>query len=93
MDCSLPESSVHGIFQARVLKWVAISFCRGTSVSRIKPGYPVLQVDFLPTEPPYFIAIYKKRKKEMKEWRKKGNIGSTPGGEIITSLSLSVGCT
>ena len=24
MDCSLPGSSIHGIFQARVLKWVAI---------------------------------------------------------------------
>ena len=29
MDCSLPDSSVHGIFQARVLEWVAISFSRG----------------------------------------------------------------
>ena len=29
MDCSLPGSSVHGIFQARVLQWVAISFSRG----------------------------------------------------------------
>ena len=26
MDCSLPGSSVHGIFQARVLQWVAIAF-------------------------------------------------------------------
>ena len=26
MDCSLPGSSVHGIFQARVLGWIAISF-------------------------------------------------------------------
>ena len=26
MDCSLPESSVHGIFQARVLEWGAITF-------------------------------------------------------------------
>ena len=26
MDCSLPDSSVHGIFQARVLVWVAIAF-------------------------------------------------------------------
>ena len=26
MDCSLPGSLVHGIFQARVLEWVAISF-------------------------------------------------------------------
>ena len=30
MDYSLPGSSVHGIFQARVLKWVAIFFCRGS---------------------------------------------------------------
>ena len=28
MDCSLPGSSVHGIFQARVLEWVDISFSR-----------------------------------------------------------------
>ena len=26
MDCSLPGSSVHGIFQVRVLEWVAITF-------------------------------------------------------------------
>ena len=26
MDCSLPRSSVHGILQARILEWVAISF-------------------------------------------------------------------
>ena len=34
MDCSLPGSSVHGIFQARVLEWVAISFSRGSSQPR-----------------------------------------------------------
>ena len=28
MDCSLPGSSVHGIFQARVLEWGAIAFSR-----------------------------------------------------------------
>jgi len=26
MDCSLPGPSIHGIFQARVLEWVAIAF-------------------------------------------------------------------
>ena len=31
MDCSLPGSSVHVIFQARVLEWVATSFSRGSS--------------------------------------------------------------
>ena len=28
LDCSLPGSSVHGILQARILKWIAISFFR-----------------------------------------------------------------
>ena len=34
MDCSLPGSSVHGIFQARVLEWDAISFSRASSQPR-----------------------------------------------------------
>ena len=34
MDCSLPDSSVCGIFQARVLEWVAISFSRRSSQPR-----------------------------------------------------------
>ena len=34
MDCSLSCSSIHGIFQARVLKWIAISFSRGPSWPR-----------------------------------------------------------
>ena len=34
MDCSLPGSSVHGIFQARILEWAAISFSRGSSQPR-----------------------------------------------------------
>ena len=34
MDCSLPGSSVHGIFQARILEWIAISFSRGSSSPR-----------------------------------------------------------
>ena len=34
MDCSLPGSSVHGILQARLLEWVAISFSRGSSQPR-----------------------------------------------------------
>ena len=34
MDCSPPGSSVHGISQARILEWVAISFSRGSSLPR-----------------------------------------------------------
>ena len=34
IDCSLPGPSVHGIFQAIVLEWIAISFSRGSSQPR-----------------------------------------------------------
>ena len=34
VDYSLPGSSVHGILQARILEWVAISFSRGSSPPR-----------------------------------------------------------
>ena len=54
MDCSLPDSSVHGIFQAIVLEWIAISFSRGSSRPRVpgsKPRSPALQADTLTSEP------------------------------------------
>ena len=34
LDCSLPDSSVHGVLQARVLEWVAISSSRASSRPR-----------------------------------------------------------
>ena len=34
LDCGPPHSSVHGILQARILEWVAISFSRGSSRPR-----------------------------------------------------------
>ena len=56
VDCALPGSSVHGILQARILEWVAISFSRGSSRPRDRtqfshiegrrfnlPGSPSLQ--------------------------------------------------
>ena len=50
-DCSLPKSSIHGILQARILEWVAISFSRGSSPDPgTEPRSPVLQTDSLPSE-------------------------------------------
>ena len=40
MGCSLPGSSVHGIFQAIVLEWIAISFSRGSSQPRDRTWVP-----------------------------------------------------
>ena len=36
MDCSRPDPTVHGISQVRILEWIAISFSRGSSWSRIQ---------------------------------------------------------
>ena len=50
MDRSLPGSSVHGLLQARMLEWAAISFSRDLSNPGIEPGSLALQTDSLPTE-------------------------------------------
>ena len=50
MDYSLQGSSAHGILQARVLDWVAVSFSRGSSWLGIEPRSPTLQADSLPAE-------------------------------------------
>ena len=58
IDCNPPGSSVHGIFQARILEWVASSFSRGSSQLRdfsdpqIEPGSLTLRADALPSELP-----------------------------------------
>ena len=43
MDCSLPGSSIHGIFQARVLEWVAISEQYGGSLKYENYNYHMTQ--------------------------------------------------
>jgi len=52
-DCSPPGFSVHGISQARILEWVAISSSRGPSwYSRIESSSPALAGRFFTTKPP-----------------------------------------
>ena len=54
LDCSPPGSFVHGIFQTRILEWVAILFSRRSSDPRIKPtsfASPAVAGGFFPTEP------------------------------------------
>ena len=50
---NLPGSCVHGIFQARVVEWVTISFSRSDLPNPgIEPGSQALPADALPSEPP-----------------------------------------
>ena len=44
VGCSLPGSTVHGVFQARMLEWVAISYSRGSS--QIWDGTPVSCISY-----------------------------------------------
>ena len=52
MDCSLPGSSVDGIFQARMLEWVAFPSPGDLPNPGIEPRSPALEADSLPSEPP-----------------------------------------
>ena len=52
MDCGPPGSSVHGIFQTRILEWFAIPFSRGSFWPRDWTRFPALQEDSLLSEPP-----------------------------------------
>ena len=52
MDCSPPGSSIHGISQARILEWVAISSPEDLPDPGIKPRFPTFQADALTSEPP-----------------------------------------
>ena len=60
MDCSLPGSSVHGIFQERVLEWSAIAFCR-CSHKYFKASYLIFTI-FLRVRYRLFIKMKKKKK-------------------------------
>ena len=52
MGCSLPDSSVHGISQARILEWISIPFSRDLPDPGIEPASPALAGRFFTTEPP-----------------------------------------
>ena len=52
MNCSPPGSSIHGIFQARILEWVSISFSRESSRPRDQTHISCLAGRSFTTEPP-----------------------------------------
>ena len=58
VDCSLPGFSAHGIFQARILEWVAISSSRDLP-DPATPVSPALADGFFTTEPPGKPILYR----------------------------------
>ena len=74
MDCSLPGSSIHGIFQARVLEWDAVAFSGVQSWNLANPSF---QDEILPFEMSivYFVVSLIYSFKSVNEQRGKGHSG------------------
>ena len=70
VDCSLPGSSVHGILQARILEWVAISFSRRSSRPRDRTWVSRMASRFLASKPPTGT-----KKSESSSGKKRSNMG------------------
>ena len=56
MDCSLPGSALHGIFQARVLEWGAIAF--STAYLRLLIFLPAILIPACASSSPVFLMMY-----------------------------------
>ena len=89
MDCSPPGSAVHGISQARILEWVAISFSRGSSRPRDQTHVSSIADGFFTPEPPdhgiwshHFMSNI---------WGNSGNSGwLNLGGGVLKSLQMVI---
>ena len=68
MDCSPPGSSVHGIFQARILEWVGISYSRGSSWPRDGTCTSCLAGGFFTAETPAKPTTLLSNKKKKPEY-------------------------
>ena len=81
MDCNPPGSSVHGVSQARVLEWIAISFSRGSSRPRDQARSPTLKADSSLSEPQRSLEGYlppleirKEHREDVKMQRKASDV-------------------
>ena len=68
MDCNLPGSSVHGIFQARILEWLPFPSPGDLPDPGIEPGSPAFQADALTSEPPGKLTRGKEWGYRLKVW-------------------------
>ena len=80
VDCSPPDSSVHGILQARILEWVAISFSRGSSQPRDPTWVSCIAVRrFILWAPICSNLLIDQKKKEKKDYKREA---------LLTTMTL-----
>ena len=87
VDCSLPGSSIHGILQARILDWVAISFSKDKMLSIPNCCRNVNKMTMRYQNPPVTmdIQLYKQYRWE-KAWRKRVPTLSVATASMMDSL-------
>ena len=93
-DCNPPDTSVHGILQARILEWVAIPFCRGSSWPRDRTRPPVLQADSLPSELPgkqLCDSSGTTRNPSFQNFKQFVEICGFPGGSVVKNPPANAG--
>ena len=96
MDYSLPGFSLHGISQARILDWVAISVSRDFPDPGIKPESPPLAGGFFTTEAPGKPKAIilpmggKKKKKERKEKQRKRTNQKADIGRVYLKVMIQL---
>ena len=86
MDFSPPDSSVHGISQARILKWAAISFSRGSSWPRDQTRVSCITRRFFTTEPPGELGV---SFTSLPKWTMQRNRGKQQNGKDSRSLQAN----
>ena len=90
-DCSLPESSVHRLLQARILEWVAISFSRESPDPGIKHRSPALQTDsyHLSHQGILLLRDISKHKDISKYKSNRGNILNNPPPQALSLQNVN----
>ena len=96
MDCNPPGSSVHGVSQARVLEWIAVSFSRGSSRPRDQARSPTLKADSSLSEPQRSLEGYlppleirKEHREDVKMQRKASDV-HTPTASCTHSRPANI---
>ena len=105
MDCSLPVASVYGIFQARILEWIATSSSKESSWPRNGTRVSCITSGFFTTEPPgrpaesFFFDVdhvlsrfSHVRLCDLMDWSPPGSSGPFPGHLKKTHKSVLYVC-
>ena len=90
MDCSLPGSSLHGIFQARVLEWVVISSCEMQGLDEAQAGIKIGRRNINNLKYAYDTTLMAESEEELKSFLMKVKEESEKAGLKLNSQKTKI---